>query len=73
MVDLGAYNDQALEDFRQAARAWSVETFDEGDGVLIIELDVNPTIVASSDDNTSMAPTKSEALPHLKSRHLKRS
>ena len=63
VVDLGAYNDQALEILDKQLSAYEVgrETFDEGDGVLIIELDVNPAIVASSDDAPVLAPTKSEA------------
>ena len=63
VVDLGAYNDQALEILDKQLKPYESgrETFDEGDGVLIIELDLNPNLVASSDDVPVLAPTKSEA------------
>ena len=63
VVDLGAYNGQALEILDKQLGPYEVsrENFDEGDGVLIIELDLNPNLVASSDDAPVLAPTKSEA------------
>ena len=63
VVDLGAYNDQALEILKSQLSLYETnrETFNEGDGVLIIELDINPTVVASVDDAPALAPTKSEA------------
>jgi len=61
VVDLGAYNAQALEILDKQLSAYETgrETFDEGDGVLIIALSANPNIIAV--DAPELAPTKSEA------------
>ena len=64
VVDLGAYNEQALDILEKQLRTYEVnrETFDEGDGVLIVELDLNPNLVATADEvEAPLAPTKSEA------------
>ncbi len=61
VVDLGAYNAQALDILDKQLSPYETgrETFNEGDGVLIIALSANPNI--ASVDAPELAPTKSEA------------
>jgi len=63
VVDLGAYNDQALTILEKQLRIYESnrEFFNEGDGVLLIELEANPSLASVGVQAPKLAPTKSEA------------